>query len=226
MNSHTKTAVIVGVLFIIATVAASIGYEIILGPILNSQEYLINISENENKVLIGMLLALTNSAAIVCIPVVLFPILKKHNEALAVGYLGARILECATFIVGVISLLVLLTLSQEFVQAGASDASYFQTLGTLLLAAYDWTFWLAVTLVLGLTAMILNYTLYQARLVPRFISAWGFIGGTLVFAQGLLEIFGFSRAILSLPIASQEMVLAVWLIVKGFNLSAIASESA
>jgi hypothetical protein len=104
-----------------------------------------------------------------------------------------------------------------------------QTLGTLLLAAYDWTFWLAVTLVLGLTALISNNILYQLRLVPRFISVWGFIGGTVVIAQGLLEIFGYNQvAILALPIAVQEMVLAIaiWLIIKGFNSSAINSPSA
>ncbi len=108
-----------------------------------------------------------------------------------------------------------------------SDASYYQTLGTLLLIVYDWTLLLGIMIVFSLTALILNYLLYQSKLVPRWISGWGLIGAILLLVAGMLEIFGFNPTeILSLPIALQEMVFAVWLIVKGFNSSAIASPSA
>ena len=177
--------------------------------------------------LIGILLDLINCAAVVVIPVMLFPIFKKHDEALALGYLGSRIIESVILIVGDISLLSLLTLSQEYVQAAAPDASCFQTLGTLLLAASDWTFLLGPGIAFSLTALILNYLLYQSKLIPRFISVWGLIGATLLLAADLLAIFGFNLVmLLAVPIALQEMVFAVWLIVKGFNSSAIVSESA
>ncbi|MDH4135994.1 MAG: DUF4386 domain-containing protein [Anaerolineae bacterium] len=227
MNSNKKTARTVGALFITATVASILSYLVILEPILNVPDYLINISTNENLVLIGILLDLINCAAVVVIPVMLFPIFKKHNEALALGYLGSRIIESVILIVGDISLLSLLTLSQEYVQAAAPDASCFQTLGTLLLAASDWTFLLGPGVAFSLTALILNYLLYQSKLIPRFISVWGLIGATLLLAADLLAIFGFNLVmLLAVPIALQEMVFAVWLIVKGFNSSAIASESA
>ncbi|GAH30840.1 unnamed protein product [marine sediment metagenome] len=170
-------------------------------------------------------------AAVVGIAVMMFPILKQHNKNIALGYVGSRIIECKIIVVSEIILLSLLTLSQEYVKAGAPDASYFQTLGTLLLAVGDWTHLLGINIVFGLGALILNYLLYKSKLVPRWISAWGFIGATLLLAAGLLGMFGLSSwstisIFLALPIASQEMFLAVWLIVKGFNSSAIASESA
>jgi hypothetical protein len=223
---HAKTnAILVGVLFITATVAASIGYEVILRPILEAPDPLVSIAENETQVLIGLLLAVINSAAIVGIAVAVYPVLRTHNEALAIGYLAARIVECGTFIVGLITLLALLTASQVFVQAEALDSPAVQVASTILLAAYDGSFWLAVTLILGTTALILNDVLYRSRLVPRFISIWGLIAGALVFTQGVLDLFGPDPAIMSLPIAVQEMVLAVWLIVKGFRTSALPPQT-
>ena len=226
MNSNRKTARIVGLLFITATVASSLSFAI-FDPILNAPDILVNVSANITQVIIGVLLLLIDCAAVVAIPVMLVPIFKKHNEALALGYVGARIIESVILIVGTIILLSLLTLSQEYVQAAAPDASYFQTLGTLLLAVYEWTLLVGIMIVFSLTALILNYLLYQSELIPRWLSVWGLIGATLLLAVGLLEIFGFNLTeILSIPIALQEMVFAVWLIVKGFNSSVIASESA
>ena len=124
----------------------------------------------------------------------IYPILKKHNEALARGYAGARIVEGVLFIVNTIAILTLLKLSQEFVKAGAQDSFYYQTLGTVLLAAGDWAYLLGLGLAFTLSALILNFVLYQSKLIPQWLSSWG--------------------------IAVQEMVFAVWLIVKGFNPSA------
>ena len=226
MNTHRKTAIIVGVLFIIATVAYSIGVYLI-ESLIDDPDYLINVSENETQVIIGALLVLIDAVAVAGIAVVIYPILKKHNEALALGYVGARIVEGVLFSVNVITLLTLLTLSQEFVQAGAPDASYYQTLGTLLLAAGDWAFLLGFGLAFTLSALILNYSLYQSKLIPRWLSGWGLVGAALVFAYYLLQFFSGNQVeFLFLPIAVQEMVFAVWLIVKGFNPTAIASEAA
>jgi hypothetical protein len=120
-----------------------------------------------------------------------------------------------------------LTLSQEFVKAGAPDASHFLTSGTLLLAERDWTILLGVNVVFPLGALIFNYLLYRIKIVPRWLSGWGLLGAVLLLARGLSMIFGLNPGvILTLPIWVQEMAFAVWLIVKGFNLSAIASKSA
>jgi hypothetical protein len=156
----------------------------------------------------------------------MFPIFKKYNEALALGYVVFRgALETVTYFGSVIIWLLLITLSQEYVKAGAPDAPYFQTLGTLLLEAADWIDYIS-TLAFSLGALMFYYLLYQSKLIPRWLSGWGLIGAILVLAVGLLAMFGLDLAILWAPLALQEMVLAVWLIVKGFNPSAIASASA
>jgi len=231
MKPTRKTAIIVGILFITATIASILGYQVILQPILNAPDYLSNISGNETQFVLGVLIDSINTIAVVVIAVMLFPILKKYNEALALGYVGFRILESVILIIGSIGLLTLLSLSQDYSQATSPDTFYYQTLGDLLLAVNGWTYLLGPMIVLSLTALILNYILYQSRPVPRFISVWGLVGAFLMLAAGLLGMFGLSpfstiAILLIAPLAMNEMVLAVWLIVKGFNSTAIASESA
>jgi len=223
MNAR-QSAIIVGVLFITATVSYMLGNGY-LEPILTDPDYLVSVSANQNQVLIGMLLEIVNSVAVVGISVVMYPTLKKHNKTLAYGYVGFRIIESLIVAIGSISLLSLISLSQEFVNAGVVDTSYFLTRGTELLARRDLTILLGVNVVFPIDALILNYLLYQSKIVPRWISGLGLIGATLMFvrvagfAAGMWEIFGTNQiAILALPIWLQEMVCAVWLIAKGFNL--------
>jgi hypothetical protein len=227
MNSNRKTAIIVGVLFLTSTAAIMLGGEVFIEPILSAPNFLINVSANSTQVIIGLLLALFCGAAVVGIAVMMFPILKKHNESIALGYVGARIIEGVGYIVAVIILLSLTTLSQAFVKAGAPDASYFQASGALLLAEHEWATLVGVYIVFNLGALMFYYLLYQSKLIPRFISAWGFIAALLWLAGVLLILFGLTDdssttyTLSFVPMFAQEMVLAVWLIVKGFNPSAI-----
>jgi len=233
MDSIRKTAKIVGVLFIIATVGAMLSFPFVesLLESPDDPDYFINVSANDNQIVIGALLILIVAAAVVLIPVMMFPIFRKHNEALALGYFSFRVLEAVALIALVVGWLLLMTLSQEYVEAEAPDASYFQTSGALLQEAGVWIN-LLVSILLGLGALIFYYLLYQSKLIPRFLSVWGVIGAIFVLAAGVLGMFGSLTEdsvlgiLLSLPIAVNEMVLAVWLIVKGFNTSAIASGSA
>jgi hypothetical protein len=189
-------------------------------------DYLAHVSASETNVIIGMLLEWVWALAVVGIAVTLLPILKLHNEALALGFSGLRFIEALTTVIHAIILMTLLTLSQGFVEAGAPEGSYFQTVGNVLLAIREWAFIIGSGLVWSLSAVILNYILYKSNLIPRWLSVWGFIGGVLSFANYFPELFGIaSIEILFLPIALQEMVFAVWLIVKGFNSSTIVSES-
>ena len=125
---------------------------------------------------------------------------------------------------------ILTILSQEYI-AGAPDASYFQTLGTLLLKGND-SIRTISQIVFPLGALIFYCLLYQSKLIPRWISGWGLIAAILWLATTLLDLFGIIsswstvQVVLALPIGLQEMVMAVWLIVKGFNPFAIASLSA
>jgi len=223
LDSNRKTAIIVGVLFIIATVAPIVSI-VFIGSVYDAY-YLTAVSANENQVLIGVLLLLAMTAAIVSIPIMMFPVLKKHNETLALGYVGARIFEGFFSAFNVINILSLLSLSQKFVSAGAPVASHFQTSGALLLAQFDWCS-ILLDFPFTLSALVLNYLLYKSRLIPRWLSILGLIGGALWLATTPFRMFGLfppSLEILAMVIFVQEMVFAAWVIVKGFNSSEIAS---
>jgi hypothetical protein len=230
LNTYRKTATIVGVLYITATVAGILGLAN-SGPV-QAPDYLTGVSEGENQVIAAVLFTLIMAVAVAGIAVALYPVLKRHSEALALGYISARVVEGMLFIVAVISWLLLLILSRDYVEAGAPDASYFQTLGGLLRAVGDWV----THVVLDVAVSPVHYTilyslLYRSRLVPRWLSGWGLVGVPFWFAAGVSSLFGSDPTstlmiILNLPIALNEMVLAVWLIVKGFNPSAFASGSA
>jgi hypothetical protein len=166
------------------------------------------------------------------VPVMLFPIFRKINEVLAVGYVVFRgALETATYIASIIPWLFLLIVGREYVAAGAPDASYFQILGSVLKEGNE-SITPILVIVFSLGALMLYYLLYQSKLIPRWISGWGVFAILLHLATGFLIMFhlmtGFSpvNVAMNLPIGLQEMVMAVWLIVKGFNPSAIASLSA
>jgi len=230
LNSYRNTAIIVGVLFITATVASLIS-TIFLGSTLAAANYLSTVNANQNRVIIAVIFELIAALSAFGTAVMLFPILKKNFESLALGYVGLRLIENILYIVGAIILLIILTLGQEYV-TGTFNASY-QPLGTLLLALHDWSIWIGTVIIFSLGSLTLNYVLYQTKLVPRFISVWGLIGAALVLIYGLIglliinpNLISSILTILALPIAVQEMVFAVWLIIKGFNPSAIASKSA
>ncbi len=229
MNANRKTAIIVGVLFIIGTVAGVLSV-VFTQPILDVPDYLTKVSANENQIVIGAIFVLMMGFALAMVPVLMFPIFKKHNETLALGYVVFRgALETVTYIVTAISMLLLLPLGQEYGKAGTPHTSYFQTLGALLRGVIH----LPMTVfVFGLGALIFYYLLYQSNLIPRWISVWGFIAIILHLATSLLILFGLQtessawNTVMNLPIFLQEMVMVVWLIAKGFNPSATASLSA
>ena len=217
MENHRNTARIVGVLFIIATVA-SIATIVFVG-FLTDPDYLEQVAAKETQVLTGVFVEFIWALAVLGIPVFLYPILKRHSHASALGFYSFRFIEAFLVILYSLSLLLLINLSQEFVSAGASEQSFYQTLGALFLAARDWTFLLGAGLSFTLSALILNYVLWRNRLVPRWISGWGFFGAALMFGSFTAQFFGLEPPdFLFFPIALQEMVFAVWLIFKGFEL--------
>ena len=216
MNDDRKTAIRVGVLYIIGT-AAGVLSVVFAGSILGDSNYLIKVSENQNQMVTGALLVLTMGFSLAMMSVVLYPILKRHNETLALGVILFRgALEAVMYIAVVLCWLLLLIVSQEYVQAGTPDASHFQTLGALLLKATDQMDSI-LRIVFSLGALMIYYLFHQSRLLPRWLSIWGLIGGVLYLASGLSAMFSVGLGILMAPLALQEMVMAVWLIVKGFN---------
>jgi hypothetical protein len=229
-TSRTNAA-IVGVLFIIGTATGTIAA--MLGrPILNAPDYLSKIVANESTVLSGAFLTFLMSIACAGIGLGLYPILRKYNIGLAIGAAGFRLLESMSDVLGGLSLIALLALSREFVNAGAPDAALFQTIGAIIKASSDWINHGVVLICWCIGAFMYYGIFYRYRLVPRWISGWGLIGITLTTIASVLVMFGVIpgfgtvQMIANLPIMPQEMVFAVWLIAKGINPSAVASLSA
>jgi hypothetical protein len=224
MITSRKTARTVGVIYMIGILSGMIRY-FLLTPILEAPDYLLQVSANENRVIIGSLFFFISAFLIAGVAIVMYPILKKYNEALALGFVGARIVEGILIIIAILAILTLLTLSMEFMEEGSPDTPYFQTTGDLLLALHDWAYDVLWAITISLSSLMFFYLLYKSKLVPRWLSAWGFIGA-LLFPAGSVFLFGSPNPIFVLPLVLSEWTLIVWLIVKGFNPTAIASESA
>ncbi len=223
-TNPNKIARTVGILFIIGTIAGILS-AVVTGPILTGTDYLTEVAANENQLIMGTLLILIMGFALAMIPVVLFPIFKKENETLAIGAVLFRgALEAVAYIAVVISMLLLLTVSRLYVYAAAPDTSYFITLGTILLEAGVW-FGYIVSFVFSLGALIIYFLFYKTNLIPRWLSVWGFVGAIIYIAEPVLAMFGSEFEILFAPLALQEMVLALWLILKGFSTTPTVSSS-
>jgi hypothetical protein len=227
MKTYRTTAITVGVLFILATVLSVIGSTLIgniigsplSGTATGAPNYLANAAANANQMIVGALLEVGAALSVALISAALFPLLRRRNEGIALGYFGLRIMEALTLLLGAICALLLVTLSQGALNAGAAATPTDQTVGSVLLAGRVWAASLN-PLIFGLGALLLYPLLYQSNLIPRWLSAWGLIGAVLVFILGVVGMFGTSVISLAIPIAVQEMVMALWLIVRGFNATA------
>jgi len=226
MNNYRKNAIVTGVLYIIGTVAGILSI-VFINPLLNSPDPLTAVSTDDSQLILGALLILVMALALAMVPVVMFPVLRRHNEVLALGYVVFRgALETFFYFAMVISSLFLLILSQVAV----TDSSALQTVATELLESEMLGSLLTIVFILG--ALMFYTVLYQSKLVPRWLSGWGLIAALLYLAAGFLVLFGTiepmstTDSLLQMPLGIQEMVLALWLIVKGFNPTAVESGSA
>ena len=226
MTNHRSTATIVGVLFLVAFVTYALD-GMIVAPILSAPVDPAAVAASSTALAWGSLLVLLGAASVISIPIALYPVLRKHHEALALGYVGARAVEGLLSLVGVVALQSLVTLGQHQEPGASAASSSAAALATVLVAAQDWAFQIGSTIAFCLSALILSTLLYRTRLVPRFISVWGLIAATLWLATGALGLFGYSFDatwyIWSLPIMTNELFLAVWLIVRGFRRTAAPS---
>jgi hypothetical protein len=226
MNTYRKTAITAGTLFIVCTIASILGPSLAIS--VNSPDYLDQLAGNSNQIIAAALLEFIWAAAGAGIAIGLYPLLKKHNEALALGSVSFRVIENVFVLIGTLSLLSLLTLSQEFIAAGSPEASSYQTLGAMLLAVRDWQLHVISGLAFSLGVLMYYAVLYRSNLIPRWLSGWGVLGAVLALTATVLASFtrDFGMAsvhtYLHIPIGLQEMVFAVWLIAKGFNPSTIA----
>lgn len=234
-GAERKTAILVGVLFIIGTVMGVLSV-VFVSPVLDGPGYLAKVAANPEPMILGAFCMLIMGLTLAMVPLALFPILKRTHEPLAIGYVVFRGgLETVTALGVVGSWLLLVTLGQEYAAAGALAGSppvpAFQTLGVLISKAAEISA-NATAIVFPIGAMMLYVVLYQSKLIPRWLSVWGMIAVVLHLAlTGVAGLANLSEPSLiqvaaNAPIFVQEMVMAGWLIVKGFNSPAVASKSA
>jgi hypothetical protein len=216
MNPYKTTARVVGVVYL-AGFVVGIGGEILIQSLLGAPDRLATVSANNTTLAIGAILWLMAVAGDAAHGVLMFPILKQHSERIAVGYLAARIIDAIFIAVMVLLLLLQIPLGGEYLKAAAPDARYLQALSNVSVQASQYAYQIGMT-TLGLAGLMLCYTLYRARLVPRILAIWGLVGYAIIFCGMLSEIMGSGLGLASsLPGGLWEVFIGVWLIVKGFN---------
>jgi hypothetical protein len=214
------------VLFITATVASLLGTAI-EQPVLTGADYLTRVSGSSNLVAAGGLLELIAAGTSVGIAISLYPLLQKWNAGLALGSVVFRTIEAVMYTVGAVGRLSLLTVSQLFTNAAIADRAPLQAISDSLLGVRQEAV-LAGVFAFCLGALMYYCIFYQSRLIPRWLAGWGIVGVLLLLVACLSALFSRSAVttytVLIVPIALQEMVLAVWLIVRGFSSSALLAE--
>jgi len=211
------------VLFVVATVAAIVGGSLLLP--LDEPNYLEAVAASEAQIVTGALLEMLLVLSVVGIAVLINPVLRQRSEGMALAYVGSRLLEAVLLLAAAISALVVLGLSPA---GGRADS---QAVADVALVTREWTYLIGSTVMLGVSALILYGLLLAGRLVPMWLSVWGLAGGALILLRGLLEVYGVElsgvvQGLLAAPIGLNEMVLAAWLFVRGFDMRALPSVAA
>ena len=217
MSLDQKRARVFGVLYLI-TFATSIPALLLYQPVLDDPVGYIAGAGHDNRIFLGVLLELLLIIANIGTAVVIVPIVKRQSEELAIGYVTARLFESAFILVGIVSVLGIVTLRQEV--AGASEGTVAYTLA----AVKDWTFLLGPGWVVGWgNGLILGYLMYRSGLVPRQMAWLGLVGGPLIIASGTAVMFGVDhpggtmQGLATIPEGLWELSLGLYCTVKGFK---------
>jgi Domain of unknown function (DUF4386) len=225
MDSNRRAALNTGVLFIAATVAALAGTTL-SGPLVNDPDRLTRAATNASPLISGMLFQFVAAGASVGIAISLYPVLKQWGVGMALGSVVFRTLEAGMYAVGAVSLLSLLPLARQFTSAGATERAGLAAVGEVLVGVREAAA-VAGVLAFIVGALLYYWLLYRSNLIPRWLSGWGIAALLLMIAACVLALFEqrpvTSYVVLVVPIGVQEMVLALWLIAKGFNSAALES---
>jgi hypothetical protein len=226
-REHQQRARIFGVLFAL-TFVTSIAGLLLYDPVLNDADYILGAGA-DTRIQLGALceifLAITNIGT----AVVLWPIVKRQSETLALSFVASRVVESIVIVVGLISLLSVVTLREDFAGAGA-DAGSLTVAGASLVAIHDWTFLLGPGFCVGVNGLLLGYLFYRSGLVPRWIAMFGLIGGPVIFASAIAVLFGAygqdgTHFLFSIPEIVFELSITIYTIVKGFKPSPILDDT-
>jgi hypothetical protein len=215
-----------GIAYLI-TFAASIPAVLLLAPILNDPSFIVS-GTADTQVAFGALLDVVNAIACIATAVAVFPVVRRQNESLALGFVTSRLMEAAIIMIGVVSLLAVLTMHQEVAGTAGADSASLETTGQALVAMRDWTFNFGPNVCAGINALLFGTLLYKSRLVPRIIPTMGLIGAPFLLAASVLAVFGVAEVgspwfIGVVPVAAWELSVGLWMTFKGFRPSPLTA---
>jgi hypothetical protein len=210
MRTPTQPARPAGILFIVASATAVAGGSLLL-PI--AEPRFLTTGSAQPRLATGALLEIVLALSVAAIAAMLWPVLRRVSQPVAALYLVTRTLEGALIAAGTLAALVMTSLVGSHTPPGAGDA---------LLDSREWAIRIGTLVVFGASAIMLNALLLRGRLVPRWLAWWGLVGGVLLTLRGVLETYGVdlpaaAQAVLAAPIGLEEMVFAVWLLVRGLS---------
>jgi|SRR4051794_975056 len=217
-RAHARAA---GIAYLV-TFLASIPAVLLLRPVLDDARFVLG-QGDVTRVQVGCLLDVVNALACVATAVAVFPVVRRHGESLALGFVATRLLEASVILVGVVSLLAVVSLRQDVAgTAGAADPATLVVSGQALVAVRDWTFQLGPNMCAALNALMFATLLYRSRLVPRVIPVLGLVGAPLLLAAVVATVLGLTEQgsawfVGAVPIAAWELAVGVWMLVKGFR---------
>ena len=222
MDPTRKVALAGGIAYLI-TFAASLPQLTLFADVIDDPTGYISGPRSNTALLWGSWLEVITAIACVGTAVALYPVTRRVSRTAAIGFVTSRVVEATLILVGVMSLLSVVTLQDQFAGATGAQAEALGVTGEALVAMRQWTFLLGPGLIAGINALFLGTALYRGRLVPRIIPTIGLVGAPIILLSATATIFGgwaqtsSVGALCALPIAVWEFSLGVWLVVKGFT---------
>ena len=226
-RSHSRAA---GILYLVTFAASIPAAYYFLTPVLTDPQYIVGAGD-DTRVIIGCLLDAVNALAAIGTAVAVYPVVRRQNESLAAGFVTTRMFEAAVIMIGVVSLLAIVTLRQDVAGAAGADHASLVTTGQALVAVRDYTFQFGPNMCAGLNALMFATLLYRSRLVPRIMPVMGLIAAPLLLVAAVAVVFGVTEqgSIWFVPggalIFSWELSVGIYMTVKGFKPSPITATS-
>jgi hypothetical protein len=230
MDSLRRTALLVGVLFVITYITSIAAKFSLYPPLLDNADYIVSDGQ-DTRVLWGAFAEMILIIANIGTAVALYPVLRRRYRVLALGFVTARVMESVFIAVGILSVLTVVTMRQDFAGTGDAASAALVTVGHAFVTLQEWTFLLGPGFVVGVgNGLLLGYLMYRTGLVPRGMALLGLVGGSLICLSGtavilgVIEPGGAAQNLASLPEFFWELSFGVYLIVKGFRPSAITPD--
>jgi hypothetical protein len=232
MSWSRKVALAAGVLFLITFITSIPAQLLLYHPLLTDPAKYMLGHGGDPAVSLGALMEVLLAISGVGTAVVLYPVVKRQNQAVALAYVTSRVLESAAIMVGIFSVMSVVTLRHDFAGATGADTASLITAARSLVAVHDVTFLLGPTLLAGVgNGVLLGYLMYRSGLVPRRLALFGVIGGPMVIAATVCVLFGVFKAgsswqfLATIPEIIWEFSFGIYCTFKGFRPSPITTAS-